>query len=64
LTANNNKIMLRKLGEKIGLPVFVVKKAKKAAQYGSGIHKKLLKTAQSKNIKIKEYLYSLWKQFL
>jgi len=59
LTANNNKIMLRKLGEKIGLPVFVVKKAKKAAQYGSGIHKKLLKTAQSKNIKIKEYLYSL-----
>ena len=56
---NLRKCILREVAKELGVPDEIVKRPKKAAQYGSGIHKilvkKVLKDDNYKN-KLKEYL--------
>lgn len=50
---NLRKCILREVGMELGVPAEIVKRPKKAAQYGSGIHKmlkKILKEEQFKNL--------------
>ncbi|MGZ7050062.1 MAG: asparagine synthase C-terminal domain-containing protein, partial [Methanobacterium sp.] len=50
---NLRKCILREIGAELGLPQEIVKRPKKAAQYGSGIHKmlkKVLKEDEYKNL--------------
>ncbi len=55
------KCILREVGAELGVPEEIVKRPKKAAQYGSGIHKmlvkKVLKEESFKNIENKFDLY-------
>ncbi|MBI2630354.1 hypothetical protein HYW76_04595 [Candidatus Pacearchaeota archaeon] len=53
---NTRKLILRKLGEKIGLKSETAFKEKKAAQYGSGIIYVMKKLAKRKNIHISKYI--------
>jgi asparagine synthase (glutamine-hydrolysing) len=50
------KYILRELGRKIGLNKEIVEREKKAAQYGSGIMKVLIKSAKNEKLSLKEYL--------
>ncbi|MGZ7117781.1 MAG: asparagine synthase (glutamine-hydrolyzing) [Methanobacterium sp.] len=53
---NLRKCILREIGAELGLPQEIVKRPKKAAQYGSGIHKmlkKVLKEDEYKNLQEK-----------
>ena len=61
ISKNKNKIILRKIGKKIGLPKFVYERKKKAIQYGSGTQKELKKLAKRKGLTLKE-LVNLYKK--
>jgi asparagine synthase (glutamine-hydrolysing) len=50
------KIILRKLGNEIGLPPEVYKKPKKAVQYSTGVDKLLRKIAKKEGKNLKEYV--------
>lgn len=58
------KYVLRKMAEKVGVPNRVIKRPKKAAQYGSGSEKILKKTARKNGFTgrdgLREYLQSLY----
>jgi len=50
------KWILRQVGKRLGLPKEVVLGAKKAIQYGSGVHKILLKQAKKHKLSLREFL--------
>ncbi len=52
------KYILRKLGEKWGLPKEVVNRPKKAVQYSSGVHKVLMTEAKRRGVTLSELLAS------
>lgn len=56
------KWVLRKVGEKLGLPEDVVWREKKAAQYGSGSQKILLKLAKRRRMKPGEFAEALFEE--
>ncbi len=56
---NLRKCILREVAKELGVPDEIVKRPKKAAQYGSGIHKILMKKVlkdENYKTKLKEYL--------
>jgi len=55
------KWILRQVGRKLGLPKEIVLGAKKAIQYGSGVHKILLKQAKKHKLSLREFLNRLIK---
>lgn len=60
ISATQNKIILRKIAEELGVPKFIAKRRKRAAQYGSGTMKEFKKLAKSKGHKyVKDYLAKL-----
>ncbi|HDM23962.1 hypothetical protein DRO02_04870 [archaeon] len=55
------KRIVRKVGSKLGLPDFIIKKPKKAVQYGTGIDKIIRKTAKKLGYKYpRQYLQDLY----
>lgn len=50
------KLVLRRVAENLGLPEHVVKKAKKAMQYTTGVNKALKALAKRQGTSVKEYL--------
>lgn len=46
ISAEQNKIILRKIAQKLGLPEYVYERKKKAAQYGSGVNKAMKKISK------------------
>ncbi len=59
---DKKKLILRKLAIKLGLPKEIAFRAKKAAQYGSGVSKALKKICKEKGAKYrKELLEAIWK---
>ena len=50
------KLVLRQTAKKMGLPIFIVDKPKKAIQYATGIDKTLRKIAKKEKMSLKEYL--------
>lgn len=57
------KIALRKTAEKMGLPLQIVNKPKKAVQYSTGVSKALNKIAKRKKLSLKEYLQKAFKTY-
>ncbi|MGB9756738.1 MAG: asparagine synthase C-terminal domain-containing protein, partial [Candidatus Bathyarchaeales archaeon] len=58
------KIVLRHLGEKIGLPPFIVKRQKRAIQYATGVNKTLKKLAKNEGISQRDYLERMFQTIL
>jgi asparagine synthase (glutamine-hydrolysing) len=58
------KIVLRRLGEKLGLPQSIVKRQKRAIQYATGVNKILKKLAKNKGLPQKEYLQRIFQTIL
>lgn len=57
-TGPRRKEILRRVATELGLPSAIVERAKKAAQYGSGIMPALRRLAKAQGLPIREYL--LW----
>jgi len=57
-TLENKKPLLRKIAAKLGLPQDAIDRKKKAMQYGSGVHKLLLKNSKQieEELRVKEEL--------
>jgi asparagine synthase (glutamine-hydrolysing) len=63
ITREEKKIILRKLGLKIGLPEEICLRPKKAAQYGSMFEKAIIRIAKSNGYKnAVEFLKSIYEQ--
>jgi len=58
------KIVLRQLGEKIGLPPFIVKRQKRAIQYATGVNKILKKLAKNNGLSQRDYLERIFQTIL
>ena len=58
------KIVLRQLGEKIGLPPFIVKRQKRAIQYATGVNKILKKLAKNNGLSQRDYLERVFQTIL
>lgn len=58
------KIVLRRLGEKLGLPKWITERQKKAIQYATGVNKILKKLANTKGLSQKGYLQQTFKTLL
>jgi asparagine synthase (glutamine-hydrolysing) len=58
------KVVLRRLGEKIGLPPSIVKRQKRAIQYATGVNKILKKLAKNKGLSQKSYLEQTFQTIL
>jgi asparagine synthase (glutamine-hydrolysing) len=56
------KRVLRKTAERMGMPSFVVYKAKKALQYASGVDKALHRLAKRENLSTSDYCKKLFEQ--
>ncbi len=54
------KIVLRKVGENVGLPYFIVNKPKRAIQYTTGVNKVIKRLAKQKGLATKEYLQKMF----
>ena len=54
------KLVLRKAGENMGLPVSIVEKPKKAVQYSTGINRALKKLAKQQKTTVAEYVNRLF----
>jgi len=50
INVRNNKLVLRKIAEKMGLPESIAERKKKAIQYGCGIHSLLYMMAKERSI--------------
>lgn len=50
INVRNNKLVLRKIAEKMGLPASIAERKKKAIQYGCGIHSLLSTMAKERSI--------------
>jgi asparagine synthase (glutamine-hydrolysing) len=57
------KLVLRRAAEKAGLPLFMVRKPKKAVQYSTGINSVLKKLAKKKALSVKAYVDCLFREF-
>ncbi|MGB9853796.1 MAG: DUF7411 family protein [Candidatus Bathyarchaeales archaeon] len=55
------KIVLRKAAEKMGLPLQITNKPKKAVQYATGVSKALKKLAERNKLPLREYLQKVFK---
>ncbi|MGQ9506330.1 MAG: asparagine synthetase B family protein [Candidatus Bathycorpusculaceae bacterium] len=58
------KVVLRRLGEKIGLSKWITERQKRAIQYATGVSKILKKLAKSKGLSQKEYLQQTFQTVL
>ncbi|MEM3699251.1 MAG: asparagine synthase-related protein [Candidatus Bathyarchaeia archaeon] len=58
------KIVLRHLGEKLGLPKWITQRHKKAIQYATGVTKTLKKLANGKGLSQKAYLQQTFQTIL
>ncbi|MDH7476875.1 MAG: asparagine synthetase B [Candidatus Bathyarchaeota archaeon] len=58
------KIVLRRFGEKLGLPQWITERQKRAIQYATGVNKILKKLANSKGLSQKEYLQQTFQNLL
>jgi asparagine synthase (glutamine-hydrolysing) len=58
------KIVLRRLGKKLGLPSCITEREKKAIQYATGVSKILHKLANNKGLSQKEYLQQTFQTVL
>ena len=56
------KVVLRKMGENIGLPHFIVNKPKKAIQYTTGVNKVVKRLAKQEGLAMKEYLQKVFQK--
>ena len=56
------KAVLRKVGENVGLPHFIVKKPKRAIQYTTGVNKTIKRLAKQKGLSMKEYLQKMFQR--
>jgi asparagine synthase (glutamine-hydrolysing) len=54
------KVILRKIAEELGLPKEIAWRKKKAAQYGSRLHKALQKLAKRDGFRIGKYLFQFY----
>ncbi|MEM2972002.1 MAG: asparagine synthetase B [Candidatus Bathyarchaeia archaeon] len=61
LDDEQRKIVLRKLGEKVGLPQFIVERQKRAVQYATGINYALGKLAKKESLSQKAYVQKIFK---
>lgn len=60
MSEDMNKVVLRRVGDKLGLPKVITKRSKKAAQYGSRFDKALTKLAKRAGFNSKtEYINSI-----
>jgi asparagine synthase (glutamine-hydrolysing) len=59
--ADRRKVLLRKLARTLGLPEWITKRPKKAAQYGSGAQKLLEKIAKERRLTLRELASQLFK---
>ncbi|MEM2995355.1 MAG: asparagine synthetase B [Candidatus Bathyarchaeia archaeon] len=60
LDGEQRKVVLRKLGEKVGLPQFIVERQKKAVQYATGISHVIGKLAKKENLSQKAYVQKIF----
>lgn len=58
------KIVLRRLGKKLGLPSSITEREKKAIQYATGVSKILKKLANNKGLSQKGYLHQTFQKIL
>jgi asparagine synthase (glutamine-hydrolysing) len=56
------KRVLRKTAEEFGLPEFIVKRAKKAVQYATGVDKALRKLAKKENLNPSSYVRKVFRE--
>ncbi|WP_297500775.1 asparagine synthase-related protein [Thermococcus sp.] len=57
---DGRKLVLRKLARKLGLPEWIARRPKKAAQYGSGAQKLLEKLARERKLHLREFARGLF----
>lgn len=63
ISKDDEKIILKRIGERIGLPEIIYKRKKKAAQYGSGVQKIIKKISKEKGFKkISDFLNNIYKK--
>jgi asparagine synthase (glutamine-hydrolysing) len=60
--SEQRKIVLRKVGENVGLPRFIVERQKKAVQYATGINRVLGKLVKRESLSQKEYMKKTFKK--
>ncbi|MEM3623509.1 MAG: asparagine synthetase B [Candidatus Bathyarchaeia archaeon] len=64
MDAEMRKIVLRRLGEKIGLPPFIVNRQKRAIQYATGVNKTLKKLAKNEGLPQRDYIERMFQTIL
>ena len=62
ISGNERKVALRELAIKLGIPVWIAKREKKAAQYGSRAQKLLEKLARERRLSLREFAEELFRE--